>query len=102
MAETDPDLIDFELDVYWLKKSGEDPKSVIETLGGRVKMIHLKDAAPDGRMADVGAGILDFAGLIRAADAAGAEHYFVEHDFAPAPYWPSVAASLAHIRALPA
>ncbi len=102
VAETDPDLIDFELDVYWLKKSGEDPKAVIEKLGGRVKMIHLKDAAPDGRMADVGAGVLDFAALIRAADAAGAEHYFVEHDFAPAPYWPSVAASLAHIRALPA
>jgi len=101
VGETDPDFVDFELDVYWLKKGGEDPKAVIERLTGRVKLVHLKDATPDGGMTDVGAGILDFAALIRAADAAGAEHYFVEHDFPPAPYWPSVEASLAHLRALP-
>lgn len=98
VSETDPDLVDFELDVYWLKKGGEDPEGVIERLTGRVKLVHLKDATPDGGMTDVGAGILDFAALMRAADAAGAEHYFVEHDFPPAPYWPSVAASLAHLR----
>lgn len=100
VGETDPEFVDFELDVYWLKKGGEDPKAVIQQMAGRVKLIHLKDATPDGGMADVGAGILDFAALIEAADAAGVEHYFVEHDFPPAPYWPSVEASLAHLRNL--
>lgn len=100
VAETDPAFVDFELDVYWLKKGGEDPKAVIERLAGRVKLVHLKDATPDGGMTDVGAGILDFAALIQAADVAGAEHYFVEHDFPPAPWWPSVEASLAHLRTL--
>ena len=100
VTETDPAFVDFELDVYWLKKAGEDPKVVIEGLAGRVKLIHLKDATPDGGMTEVGAGTLDFAALIRAADAAGAEHYFVEHDFPPAPDWPSVEASLAHLRTL--
>lgn len=100
VAETDPAFVDFELDVYWLKKGGEDPKSIIERLTGRVKLVHLKDALPDGGMTDVGAGILDFAELIAAADVAGAEHYFVEHDFPPAPWWPSVEASLAHLRTL--
>jgi hypothetical protein len=51
-------------------------------------------------MTDVGAGTLDFAALIGAADGAGAEHYFVEHDFPPSPWWPSVEASLAHLRTL--
>lgn len=100
VGETDPELIDFELDVYWLKKGGEEPLAFIERMAGRVKLVHLKDMAPDGGMADVGAGILDFAALLRAADAAGAEHAFVEHDFPPAPGWPSVEASLAHLRAL--
>ena len=100
VAETDPDLIDFELDVYWLRKGGEDPKAVIDRLAGRVKLVHLKDYLSDGGMTDVGAGTLDFAALIRAAEAAGAEHYFVEHDFPPKPYWPSVEASLAHLRTL--
>ena len=98
VGETDPDLVDFELDVYWLKKGGEDPQAVIERMAGRVKLIHLKDMAPDGGMADVGSGTFDFTALIQAADASGAEHYFVEHDFPPAPYWPSVEASLGHLR----
>jgi sugar phosphate isomerase/epimerase len=101
VAETDPALVHFELDVYWLKKGGEDPKAAIERLHGRVKLIHLKDMAPDGSMTDVGAGILDFPALIAAANAAGAEHFFVEHDVPPDPYWPSVEASLRYLRALP-
>ncbi|NBB14452.1 TIM barrel protein [Caulobacter sp. SLTY] len=100
VAETDPDLVDFELDVYWLKKGGEDPAAVIERMAGRVKLLHLKDMALDGGMADVGEGTFDFAALIQAADTAGAQHYFVEHDFPPAPYWPSVEASLGHLRTL--
>jgi hypothetical protein len=31
---------------------------------------------------------------------AGVEHRFVEHDFPPEPYWPSVAASLGYLRGL--
>ena len=100
VSETDPAFVDFELDVYWLRKAGEDPRAVIERMAGRVKLIHLKDYLPDGGMTDVGAGTLDFAALIGAADAAGAEHYFVEHDFPPSPWWPSVEASLAHLRTL--
>lgn len=100
VAETDPDLVHFELDVYWLRKAGEDPKAVIERLHGRVKLVHLKDMAPDGSMTDVGAGTLDFPSLLEAAGAAGVEHFFVEHDFPPKPYWPSVEASLRYLRAL--
>jgi sugar phosphate isomerase/epimerase len=100
VSETDPAFVDFELDVYWLRKAGEDPRAIIERMAGRVKLIHLKDYLPDGGMTDVGAGTLDFAALIGAADAAGAEHYFVEHDFPPSPWWPSVEASLAHLRTL--
>lgn len=101
VGESDPALVFFELDVYWLKKGGEDPVAMIERLKGRVKLLHLKDMAEDGKMADVGAGTLDFPAMVAAARASGAEYYFVEHDFPPAPYWPSVEASLQSLRALP-
>lgn len=100
VGETDPALVNFELDVYWLKKGGEDPLAVIKKLDGRVKLVHLKDYKADGNMTDVGSGTLDFPALIAAAKKSGAEHFFVEHDFPPAPYWPSVEASLRYLRAL--
>jgi sugar phosphate isomerase/epimerase len=101
VGESDPSLVFFELDVYWLKKGGEEPLAMIEKLGERVKLLHLKDMAGDGKMADVGSGTLDFPAMIAAARAAKAEHFFVEHDAPPAPYWPSVESSLRYLRALP-
>jgi len=100
VGESDPALVHFELDVYWLKKGGEEPLAMIEKLGGRVKLLHLKDMTADGKMADVGAGTLDFPGMIAAGRKVGVEHFFVEHDVPPAPYWPSVEASLNYLRGL--
>lgn len=100
VGESDPSLLFFELDVYWLKTGGEDPAAMIRNLAGRVKLLHLKDAAPDGSMTDVGAGVLDFPALVAAGRAAGVEHFFVEHDVPPKPYWPSVEASLGYLRGL--
>ena len=99
-GESDPSLFFFELDVYWLKTGGEDPVAMIDKLAGRVKLLHLKDAAPDGKMTDVGSGLLDFPAIIAAGRAAGVEHFFVEHDFPPSPYWPSVEASVGYLREL--
>ncbi len=99
-GESDPDLLFFELDVYWLKTGGEDAQAMIEKLAGRVKLLHLKDMTPDGKMADVGSGTLDFPALIAAGKAAGVEHFFVEHDFPPKPYWPSVEASVNYLRTI--
>lgn len=100
VGESDPSLLFFELDVFWLKTAGEDPQAMIEKLSGRVKLLHLKDYAADTRMTDVGSGTLDFPSLIAAGRAAGVEHMFVEHDFPPKPYWPSVEASVTYLRAL--
>lgn len=100
IAETDPALVHFELDVYWAKKAGRDPKALIERLSGRLKLLHLKDYAEDGAMTDVGSGELDFPALIAAGQAAGVEHLIVEHDAPPKPYWPSVEASLSYLRSV--
>lgn len=100
VGESDPELLFFELDVYWLKQGGEDPRAMIERMAGRVKLLHLKDMTANGDMADVGSGTFDFPDIIAAGRAAGVEHVFVEHDFPPKPYWPSVESSLRHLAAL--
>lgn len=100
VGESDPELLFFELDVFWLKTGGEEPTAMIEKLAGRVKLLHLKDMQPDGNMTDVGSGVLDFPAMIAAGRAAGVEHFFVEHDVPPKPYWPSVEASVGYLKTL--
>ena len=82
LLRTDPALVDFEMDVYWVTKAGVDPMWYLRHHAGRFPMLHLKDAtaAPERRMVDVGAGTIDWAALLTLARDQGASHAFVEHD----------------------
>jgi len=80
LAETDPALVDFELDFYWVQKAGRDIRDVLAAAGGRVTMAHIKDMDDAGNMVDVGTGNIDFAGILRDPVAASIRHAFVEHD----------------------
>jgi len=73
---------------------GHDPVELLGKLKGRVPLMHLKDKASGtanqfnegvARTAfkEVGSGILDWPKILKAADAAGVEHYFVEQDKTP-------------------
>lgn len=83
LAETDPQLVQMELDLYWIIKAGADPFAYFETHPGRFPLCHVKDMAEDGTMADVGSGRIDFAAVFAASELAGFRHYFVEHDDPP-------------------
>ncbi len=85
LAETDPQLVQLEIDLYWLIKGGQDPLRYFERWPGRVPLVHVKDSAgpPDHRMVDVGAGTIDFASIFARREQAGIRHYFVEHDEPP-------------------
>jgi len=86
LAETDPALVDFELDFYWAQKAGRDIRDVLAMAGGRVTMAHIKDMDEAGNIADVGAGIIDFHGILHDPVAASIRHAFVEHDTPAAPF----------------
>ena len=80
MKETDPALVSYEMDIYWVVNGGADPLALLARYPGRFKMLHVKDSAgpPDNKMTEVGAGTIDFKKIF--ASAKGIEHYFVEHD----------------------
>jgi sugar phosphate isomerase/epimerase len=80
MRETDPALVSYQMDVYWVVNGGGNPVELLGKYPGRFKMLHLKDSMgpPDHKMADVGAGTIDFKTIL--ARAKGIENYFVERD----------------------
>lgn len=82
LSETDPALVDFEMDAYWVTQGGGDPHALIERFPGRFKLLHAKDAspAPESAMRDVGAGVIDWKRIFANRKKAGIEHVYVEHD----------------------
>src|SRR3989475_4408761 len=101
IAETDPKLVQFEIDLYWMVKGGQDPLAYFARLPGRVPMVHVKDSAgpPAHRMVDVGAGKIDFKKIFAQRDQAGIRHFFVEHD-QPADPFASIRASCDYLKRL--
>lgn len=80
LNETDPDLVAFELDVYWAARGGADPRSLFARHRRRFPALHVKDMAPDGGFADVGSGVLDFPSMFDTARSGGVKQWLVEHD----------------------
>lgn len=81
MAEHLDPTIAFEVDTYWAQVGGCDPVAVINELGARVPLIHIKDGPADGRespMVAVGEGVMDVAGIVAAGQ--HAEWLVVELD----------------------
>ena len=77
---TDPALVCFQLDTYWIAKGGETPEKYIKKFAGRTEIIHFKDMTDDGFFAPVGEGILDIRAIFEAAAGAGAKIAMVEQD----------------------
>jgi sugar phosphate isomerase/epimerase len=83
LADTDPALVDFELDLYWVVHAGHDPIQLFQQHPGRFTMWHVKDMRePQGarEMVPVGQGSIDFPRIFAHAEQSGLRHFFVEHD----------------------
>ncbi len=95
LGETDPALVDFQMDLYWMIKAGGDPLAYFASNPGRFTSVHVKDAtaAPELAMRDVGAGAVDWKKLFAKRGQAGIRHYFIEHDSPGADPLASVKAS---------
>lgn len=99
LAETDPKLVQMELDLFWIRKGGHDPLAYFEKHPGRFPLCHVKDMAEDEKMVEVGAGKIDFAQIFSHSKHAGLKHYFVEHDN-PGDALQSITASYQHLMKL--
>ncbi len=92
IAETRPEDVSFELDVFWAKHGGADPVALLRQHPSRFKLMHVKDirkgaptglssgSAPASDRVAVGQGQLDWDALFAAGQAAGIEHYIIEDE----------------------
>jgi sugar phosphate isomerase/epimerase len=84
LQNTDPKLVTYEMDLYWMVKGGADPIDYFKRFPGRFTLVHVKDAtaAPERKMADVGSGTIDFPKIFAydAAHGSHIKHAFVERD----------------------
>lgn len=100
--QTDPNLVFFELDIFWTAAAGVDPIAYLEKYPNRYKMLHLKDMkekktfSGDGsnapqwielfpNMTTAGDGVMDLKGIVKKAQAIGVQHFFVEQDMVAQP-----------------
>jgi sugar phosphate isomerase/epimerase len=92
MAETKPQFVHYEMDVFWIVHPGQDPVKLLERYGSRFELMHVKDmkqGTPTGLFtgnADVtsnvalGTGVIDWPAVFRAARKAGVKWYFIEDE----------------------
>ncbi|MFJ7496664.1 sugar phosphate isomerase/epimerase family protein [Streptomyces sp. NPDC097727] len=100
LAETDPELVAFELDLYWAANGGASaPGELFVRHPRRFPALHVKDMAPNGDFADVGSGVLDFPAMFDTARRGGVKQWLVEHD-APADPFASALASYTYLSRL--
>ncbi|HEY2002374.1 MAG TPA: sugar phosphate isomerase/epimerase [Acidobacteriaceae bacterium] len=91
VKETDPELVWLEMDTYWITQAGRDPVLLLNQLGKRVRLLHLKDRKADfptsqvldasaEHFTELGNGTIQWRALLALAQRLGIEHYYVEQD----------------------
>ncbi len=87
-ANTDPRYVHFEIDVHWAlnayKGNQDELNAFLNRLKGRIIALHVKDTAPDGKITDLGAGVIDWP-RVYAAAGPDVKYYIWEYDGAPEP-----------------
>jgi sugar phosphate isomerase/epimerase len=95
---TDPALVAFEPDTYWVEHAGVNAVEFAARYGARCPYFHLKDtrSREPFRDTEIGDGVIDIAGVIRAAPQA--EWLIVEQEAFDRPHMESIQISLQNIR----
>ncbi|HIE08919.1 MAG TPA: sugar phosphate isomerase/epimerase [Armatimonadetes bacterium] len=96
---TDPELVKFCIDVYWVHVGGEDPAEFIRRYKERAPYFHFKDGGK-GWFTELGKGEVDLPKAKEAAVEAGAEWIIYEQDRTEKDPKESAEESLQYLRGL--
>ena len=84
---TNPENVDFQLDLYWVVKAESDPMEIINKYPGRFAAFHVKDSDVDLNQTTVGTGIVDFQTILANQQISGYQFYFVEDERTDDPFF---------------
>lgn len=111
MKYTDPALVQWQMDCYWVAQAGHDPVAMLRQYGHRIQSLHLKDRKPNvptstdtgpasAHFIEVGEGTLDWKTIFRLAAADRIPWMFVEQDQTDRPPLESLQISYTNIMKL--
>ena len=89
LENTDPALVYWQMDCYWVAQSGHDPVAMLHKYGKRIESLHVKDRKPNATVTletgkdsafftEVGNGTLDWKTILRLTE--HVPYLFVEQD----------------------
>ena len=96
----DKNLVKMEIDLYWIKKAGQDAIKIFHEHPGRFPLWHVKDMdnTADQNFTEVGSGIIDFKEIFKYKSLAGMKYFFVEEDKCPGSPFDSITKSIDYIK----
>ena len=92
IKETNPKHVSFQMDVLWVVFPGQDPVQWLKKYPGRWELMHLKDLKKGVKTGDLsgktdvtnyvplGTGQMNWPAILKAAQKAGIQHYFIEDE----------------------
>ena len=86
MQNTDPSIVDFEMDIYWVVTAGEDPIKWFTKYPDRFRLCHIKDRKKHVPLSDhdascvAGTGGIDFPKILDVGKKEGLQYYIVEQE----------------------
>lgn len=84
MNGTDPGLVDYELDMYWVVAGGQDIETWLKKYKNRFKLCHVKDrtkgATDAADTCTLGEGSINYPEILKTAKETGMEYYIVEQE----------------------
>ncbi len=94
LAYTDPALVNFEMDIGWVRASGADPAVYLTKYPKRFTALHIKDLTPEGipntnnkmNSAIIGKGMVNWTAVLAAARKSAVSRAYLEIE---EPYDPS-------------
>lgn len=84
MQNTNPDTVDYEMDMYWVVTGNQDPVAWLKKYPNRFRLCHVKDrmknATDSFASCTLGEGSIDYPPILKEAKAHGMEYFIVEQE----------------------
>ncbi len=84
LQNTDPSLVDFEMDIYWVVTAGVDPLAYLSKYNNRFRLCHVKDrqkgASAEFASCILGHGSIDYPSLLKKTKQYGMKYFIVEQE----------------------
>jgi sugar phosphate isomerase/epimerase len=84
MKNTDANLVDFELDMYWVATAKQDIEAWLKKYPNRFRLCHVKDRKKNSTInfdsCDLGTGEIDYAKILKTGRKTGVKYFIVEQE----------------------